>query len=317
MNHRISSVALLLFMALSPIEGRTAAIDVSDVDLFAFASFKTQTDSSSNIAPLGSPTRAEALVRVEGTRDIPFPNVPTSQTKPFASSAADANGFFGVGVNGFFFGGSLPPNALLASGTTTQSIKNNSAFTFPVAVDFFIPAPTIRFFGVGNSFPPGEDPTRDAMASAVITLQTTLTHPDGSKVEAIPLDYGLRVSREPVSGVIFPFPTRDGAGSLSRFDDPDGSFGFKLSDLGAKHFSLGEIGPGDTLEFTYDYVAQASTGFGETGVFAAIGDPFNLSTGDGRFEISTIPEPGTFAIFVLGLFVLSIFAHERQKGVTS
>ena len=158
MNHRISSVALLVFTALSPIEGRTAAIDVSDVTLFAFASFKTQTDSSSSIAPLGSPIRAEALVRVEGTHDISFPNVPTSQTKPFASSAADANGFFGVGVNGFFFGGSLPPNALLASGTTTQSIKNNSAFTLPVAVDFFIPAPTIQFFGVGNSFPPARTP---------------------------------------------------------------------------------------------------------------------------------------------------------------
>jgi hypothetical protein len=42
--------------------------------------------------------------------------------------------------------------------------------------------------------------------------------------------------------------------------------------------------PGESLEFGYDYFATASTGFGETAVFAAIGDPFNLTTGGGRFE---------------------------------
>jgi hypothetical protein len=237
---------------------------------------------------------------------------------PFASAAADASGFFGVGVSGFFFEKSLPPNALSASGTTTQSITNNSAFTFPVALDFLIPAPTIQFFGVGNSFPAGADPARDATATAILALRTKLTQPNGRTVEAIPLDYGLRVLREPVSGVLFPFPTRNGAGSLSRFDEPDGSFGFLLSDFGATGFALGDIDPGDTLEFTYDYFAQASTGFGETGVFAAIGDPFNLNAGGARFDIrvggplppSAVPEPA-----MLATFGLSLVARRRRSAL--
>ena len=236
MKHRISTAAFLLFAALPPIEGRANIIGVTEIDLFVSASFSSQlqpltTAFDRKALPFGDLTRAEVLVHANGMQGIPFPNVPTSQTRPFASSAADASGFFGVGVSGFFFPNSLPPNALAASGSTTQRVTNNSTLTFPVAVDFFVPAPTIRLFGVGNSFPPGADPARDATAFADIMLQTRLTHPDGSTVEAIPLDYGLRVVRESLSGVLFPFPTTDGAGSLSRFDDPDGAFGFRLSEF--------------------------------------------------------------------------------------
>jgi hypothetical protein len=35
---------------------------------------------------------------------------------------------------------------------------------------------------------------------------------------------------------------------------------------------LPDIGPGDTMDVFYVYITQASTGFGETGVLAAIGD---------------------------------------------
>ena len=51
-----------------------------------------------------------------------------------------------------------------------------------------------------------------------------------------------------------------------------------------KNFSFGSVGPGESLEFGYDYFATASTGFGETAVFAAIGDPFDLTAGGGHFE---------------------------------
>lgn len=321
MKHRISTAAFLLFAALPPIEGRANIIGVTETDLFVSASFSSQlqpltTAFDRKTLPFGDLTRAEVLVHANGMQGIPFPNLPTSQTLPFASSAADASGFFGVGVSGFFFPNSLPPNALAASGSTTQRVTNNSTLTFPVVVEFFVPAPTIRLFGVGNSFPPGADPARDATAFADITLQTRLTHPDGSTVEAIPLDYGLLLVREPVSGVLFPFPTRDAAGSLSRFDEPDGSFGFRLANFNGTAFSLGNIGPGDTLELTYDYFARASTGFGETGVFAAIGDPFNLSTGGGRFSLQigsgSVPEPPALATFALGFLALGIFVRRRR-----
>jgi hypothetical protein len=109
-------------------------------------------------------------------------------------------------------------------------------------------------------------------------------------------------------------------GALSRFDEPDGSFGFRLLPV-IKNFSFSSIGPGESLEFGFDYFAQASTGFGETGVFAAIGDPFNRSTGGGRFEFhvgdalppSSVPEPGSVTTFAIGLVVLGIFAHRRRR----
>ncbi len=238
MNNHIRFAVLLLFAALAPASASAQLIDVSDVEIVAFGSFKTQnqaeqTDSDIQSAPFGSLTRAEVLVLAEGVQAMPFPNIPTSQTRPFASSVADANGFFGVGVNGFFFQNSLPPNELVASGSSGQSITNNSESPISVDVDFFIPAPTLQFFGVGNSFPVGADPARDAKATARITLSTILTHPDGSTVENELLDYGLFTLREPLSGVFTAFPTSSDGVGLTRFDEPDGSFGFALPDLEA------------------------------------------------------------------------------------
>jgi hypothetical protein len=130
MNHRIVSAAWLLLAALPPSEVKADIIDLSEVNLFAFASFKTQgqpdqTDSAINIVPHGSVSGVEAFVCEQSNPGILFPNVPTSQTRPFASSAADGNGFFGVGVNGFFFPNSLPPNALLGG----RSVKERRRVT--------------------------------------------------------------------------------------------------------------------------------------------------------------------------------------------
>jgi len=75
------------------------------------------------------------------------------------------------------------------------------------------------------------------------------------------------------------------------------------------------------LEFGYDYFAQASTGFGETGVFAAIGDPFNLSADGGNFELhvgdgtppSSIPEPDNLTMLGIGLLVVAVLAQRCRS----
>jgi hypothetical protein len=75
------------------------------------------------------------------------------------------------------------------------------------------------------------------------------------------------------------------------------------------------------MRFGYDYFALASTGFGETGVFAAIGDPFNLNTGGGRFEVSvtdapatgSVPEPASMTTFGIGVIALLICGHLRRR----
>jgi hypothetical protein len=321
MNKPNRSAVLLLIAAVTPVSMSADLIDISDMEMTAFASFNKQGSPEqsafdSNSGPFGSLARAEVLVLAQ-TRSTPFPNVPTSQTQAFGSSATNANGFYAVGVSGFFFQNSLPPNALVASGTATQTITNNSGVAISGTGGFEIPAPTIRFFGVGNSFAPGADPARDATAAISIRFVTKLTHPDGSAVETILVDYGMRSFREPVSGVLVALPTSSDAVGITRFAELGGSFGFRLPDLKAER-SFGNIGPGDSMEVTYDYFAQASTGFGETGVFAAIGDPFNLSASGGRFDIQVgpatgVPEPATLATLAVGMVVLGYFLARRGR----
>ena len=133
----------------------------------------------------------------------------------------------------------------------------------------------------------------------------------------------MHTLRAPIVGVLLADPTDDALGALSRFDEPDGSFGFRLLPV-TRSFSFSSVRPGESLEFGYDYFATASTGFGETGVFAAIGDPFNLTGGGSGFAFqvgdapspNSVPEPGSLTTFGIGLTVLCIFAH-RRSGIRS
>ena len=307
MNSHLRFTTLLLAAVLSPVSVYAGDVVLSDVGLTARATFSSQrvsperSDFDTNTAPPDQLLQAAQALVIEG---LPFPNQPNSQNAGFASSAALVGGVFGVGVNGFHFENSLPPNRYFASGRWTQTLTNNSAVTQVSNAAISVPAPTIRFFGVGNSFPAGANTDLDATASVDIRLTSKLTHADGSVVETVLFDYGMQTVRAPIVGVLLPDPSDDALGALSRFDEPDGSFGFRLLPV-LKNFSFGAVRPGESLEFGYDYFATASTGFGETAVFAAIGDPFDLSTG-GSFNVrvNAIPEPGTLVLMVLGLVVV-------------
>lgn len=299
MNCYIRYAILFFIAALAPVSV-SAELIFSDEEYTAFTSATTQLlpaviDFDSDTVPNGSPASVLALSRANGQ---PFPNIPTSQTTAFASAAQLTLGdsiVNGVGVNGFFLTNSLPPNTLEAATQYSVTITNTSTTVAePLVADFLIPPPTMQFFGVGNSFPAGVDLARDAFAFVQVRISTKLTHPDGSIVEDVLLDYGMRTFRDPMSGVFLALPISSDSVGLTRFDEPDGSFGFQLPELvleGVSSPDLAELGPGDVMEFGYDFFATASTGFGETGVFAAIGDPFNLSAGGARFNLEPIPLP--------------------------
>lgn len=316
MNHRFSSAVLFVVASLAAFSVHADGIVLSDVGLTARATFSSQrvtpekSDFDSKIVPPDQLLQVAQALVVDG---FPFPNLPNSQDAGFASSAATVGGVFGVGVNGFHFENSLPPNRYFASGRWTQTLTNSSTVTQVSNAIISVPAPTIRFFGVGDSFPAGADPLLDATASVDIRLTSKLTHADGSVVETVLFDYGMQTLRAPVVGVLLADPSNDALANLSRFDEPDGSFGFRLLPV-VKEFSFGGVRPGESLEFGYDYFATASTGFGETGLFAAIGDPFDLSTG-GRlqFQVTAIPELGTLALMAVGLATLSALRHKAGR----
>ena len=131
MTNRMSRTALFLISGLTPSSLPTDTIDFSDVRISARATFSSQrvperSDVDIQTAPPDQLLQAAQALVIEG---LPFPNQPNSQNTGFASSAGVVGGVFGVGVNGFHFQNSLPPNRYFASGTWTQTLTNNSAIT--------------------------------------------------------------------------------------------------------------------------------------------------------------------------------------------
>ena len=149
MTNRVWQVALLLIASFAPVSVSADTIEFSDVRITARATFSSQrvpetSDFDVKVAPPAQLLQAARALVIEG---LPFPNQPNSQNSGFASSAGVVGGVFGVGVNGFHFQNSLPPNRYFASGTWTQTATDNSAVTQVSTGAISVSAPTIRFFG--------------------------------------------------------------------------------------------------------------------------------------------------------------------------
>jgi hypothetical protein len=281
-------------------------------------------DRSDKVVPHDGFGGVESLSRADGE---PFPNRPNTVGSAFASAAHLAAGpagvNSGVGVNGFFLKDSLPRNALSATATHSQTITNTSATqTEPVFADIFVPAPTMHFFGVGKNFPFGNDPSRDVFADVRAELLLFVRHADGT-TESVPvLTYGATTFRDALDGFeLKVFPISPESTGITPFENDDGSFGFALPELNLVDVHLADIGPLESIDFNYLFSASASTGFGETGIFAAIGDPFDLSAGGGRLDIGqalgpvgAVPEPSTGILLAAGLLALAALKRAGLPG---
>jgi hypothetical protein len=333
MNSRICSAILTLIAALAP-GAASATLIFSDMRFIADTSFSAEllpdvSNADTQDVPNNGAGAVNALTLAPGAL---FPNVPVTINLSSAFASASFATFggggitSGVGANGFFLRNSLPPNHLSATALMFQSITNDSStVTESVRASFFIPAPTLRFFGVGDFFPAGADPARDAFGVAQARLLTTLRRADGlSSVSDTILEYGLQTVRDidplnPGKFSAIALSPEDSV-DLVRFDEPDGSIVFRLPALGV-NLALPDIGPGEILDLAYVFQAGASTGFGETGIFAAVGDPFDLTANGARFELQIgnvvnppvpgVSEPNTFAVLGLGLAMLGMSARRR------
>jgi hypothetical protein len=326
MKIHVPFASAALIAALAPSLLSAATVDAPESLLTAFAEFDTQalgsplTDFDSDIGSSTTLFGVEALV--SGFAPA-FPGQPNSVGTGFASAAGDSSGSFGVGVNANFGPSARPrPHSMLASGTLTQDLLNDTDEVRTFGARFFIPAPVIVLAGqIGDFFPVGVDPALDVNAEVLARIVTKVTRTDGSFDEQVVFEYGMKTGRNAAGelGVT----TTLGAGDPEVVEDI-GFFSFVLPEQSLDADTIAVVGPGDSITLDFQYFALGGTGFGETAVFAAIGDPFDLSSGGGRIEFvqdgggvappppAPIPLPTTLPLLATGLAALA-FARRRRS----
>jgi hypothetical protein len=103
---------------------------------------------------------------------------------------------------------------------------------------------------------------------------------------------------------------------IIKFTDPfDPRFDMKpvSTDVG-----LGTLQPGDTVSYVYQLTAQGTTKGGEQGYVAFLGDPFGLDVTSGNLvlSLSSVPEPSTWTLGVIGLVCIVVVLGGRRAVPT-
>jgi len=251
----------------------------------------------------------------------------TNISGAFASSLVAANGNGGVGVSQLIFGspgdsGSEAARQLSADSLWTQTFTYTGTFPIDLSLHLHIPELQVGLFGV----PPRQTVLSDTeTAVAVATLDTVITHPDGTMSKGGSFEFGL---------------------SLGEIQIPSGSDLLNLADLEflgqsgiqlinpvtfngddfdpvytAESFStdidLGSLHTGDILSYVYELSAFGTTHGFERGYFAFLGDPFggdvisdNLTATITPVTSDNVPEASTGLLLFAGL--AGVFAWRRR-----
>ncbi len=220
-----------------------------------------------------------------------FRERPSPSNPGFGSAQGDAFGNFGVGANSFFLSAGAPPFITRASGFFEQNILNDTSEEITLGTSISIPTPVIQLAGqIGNFFPPGRDPEADIAAEVSARIVATVTRLDGSTEESLLLDYGMKVERDPTDGQIKPTLSRDAQGLVA--NEGAGFFFYELAAFDGNFGTIAVLAPGESLKLDFQYFARVTNGTGESGVFAAIGDPFDINASGGRFGFAVLEDGG-------------------------
>ena len=239
-----------------------------------------------------------------------------------ASATGDAAGIFEVGVRSFFGPAPDPLVVMLAKGSFAQDVLNDSGETQSFGTAVTIPAPVIEFRGFFSAIGPGVDPLTLPLAEVSALVRASVTRLDGSREDAVLLDYGMRVQGFAGSSGFVPFLSRD-APEATELEDSRGLFRYTLPALDIAFPSFATLAPGESLSLSFEYFARAQNGTEETQVFAGIGDPFDLDRGTGRFGFGTatvvappppsaVPLPAALPLLAAALGGLGLLTRRRR-----
>jgi len=241
----------------------------------------------------------------------------TNISDAFASSLAESDGNGGVGVSQTIFGSPNDPDQnvvrqLVAQSLWTQTFVYNGTPTVDITLHLHIPALQVQLLGV----PPNRDnPSFTETARASASVDTVITHADGTFAKGGRFEFGLRE---------FETQIPDGTGTFLNFADVDfiGTDGplfdtFVCNFVGACNVSsvstdvdLGVLHTGDTLAYVYTLTAEGTTHGFERGYDAFLGDPFGVDVVGDNLGVTValaptgVPEPATLVLLAAGFIAI-------------
>jgi hypothetical protein len=254
----------------------------------------------------------------------------TNISGAFASSLAAADGNGGVGVSQLIFGspgGTGGPGVarqLTAQSLWTQTFTYTGTFPVHLTLHLHFPELQVGLLGV----PPrrtGLSDTETATASA--TLDTVITHPDGTFSKGGSLEYGMSLgeiqfpSGKDLFNLAEPkFLGQTGAlGVVPVFNGDDFEPVYTIDSFSTA-VNLGTLHTGDVLSYVYTLTASGTTHGFERGYFAFLGDPFggnaigdNLAVTVTPAGSADAPEAGTSGLLLSGLAGLFVWRRRTRR----
>jgi hypothetical protein len=241
----------------------------------------------------------------------------TSIQGAFASSLAESNGNGGVGVSQTIFGNPGPPEnvvrQLVAQSLWTQTFVYNGSPTVNITLHLHIPALQVQLIGI----PPNRDnPSFTETAEARASVDTVITHSDGTFSKGGSFEFGLREFETQLpdsTGTFINFGDVDILGTdVELFDTLRPNFvGAWNIDAVSKDVELGVLHTGDTLAYVYTLTAEGTTHGFERGYDAFIGDPFGVDVVADNLSVTVAladtPEASTSGLMLLGFTGLLVW----------